>query len=413
MLTLFHILTVEQNKKMIIGKKHKCLIYNLMYMKTKFLSLTLALCAGFAASAQEYQPQIGFSTETGSKTNFKKNKAGDNWFISIAGGGSILIGDDNDQASLSERLNISPQLSFGKWFNPYVGFRIQLTGGPLVGYDADRGPELYKQENLFFASHADFLLDVTNLWAPYRETKVFRLIPWVGMGYAQRITDKKTIARTESPSFNTGILTAFRLSKRVDLNVEIQGSLLNEDFNRIYKYHLTDFVAQGTVGLTFKLGKTDFEVIEPMDYALLNDLNSQINALRSENEELSKRPTSCPDCPKVVPTTVVNNYAENVVYFRLNSSKIDTNQQINIYNTAEFMKSNKTPIKVIGYADKNTGSSTYNLTLSEKRAKAVAKELIEKYGISSDQITIEWKGSDVQPFSENNWNRVVIMTAEK
>jgi outer membrane protein OmpA-like peptidoglycan-associated protein len=382
-------------------------------MKTKILSLVLFLSLAFAVSAQEYQPQIGFSTESGAKTNFKKNKAGDNWFLSIAGGGSILIGDDNGKAAFADRLNLNPQLSFGKWFNPYIGFRIQLTGGPLVGYDADRiAPALFKQENVFFGSHADLLLDVTNLLTPYREARVFRLIPWIGLGYAQRFKNQN-IPRTETPTLNGGILTAFRLSKRVDLNVELQGSLLNEDFNRIYKYHLTDFIAQGTIGLTFKLGKTDFEVIEPMDYALLNDLNSQINALRSENEELNKRPKSCPDCPQVVPATIVNNYAENVVYFRLNSSKIDTNQQINIYNTAEFMKENKTPIKVVGYADKNTGSSSYNLTLSEKRAKAVAKELIEKYGISSDRISIEWKGSDVQPFSENNWNRVVIMTAEK
>ncbi|MDR1343993.1 MAG: OmpA family protein [Tannerellaceae bacterium] len=383
-------------------------------MKTKFLFLALAcfLCTS-VTNAQEHQPQVGFSTETGAKTNFKKNKAGDNWFISIAGGGSMLIGDDNEQAKIVDRLNINPQLSFGKWFNPYVALRIQMTGGPIVGYDADvTAPVLFKQNNLFGAAHADFLLDVTNLWAPYREKKVFRLIPWIGLGYAQRFKNQD-ISRTETPTLNGGILTAFRLSKRVDLNLEVQGSLLNEDFNRIYKYHLTDFIAQGTIGLTFKLGKTDFEVIEPMDYALLSDLNSQINALRAENETLNRRPVSCPDCPSIVPATIVNNYAENVVYFRLNSSKIDANQQINIYNTSEFMKENKTPIRVIGYADKKTGSSTYNLTLSEKRAKAVAKELIEKYGISSDRITIEWKGSDVQPFNENNWNRVVIMTAEK
>ncbi|MDR1644537.1 MAG: OmpA family protein [Tannerellaceae bacterium] len=382
-------------------------------MTKKIFSLALSLCFVSGIFAQEYQPQVGFSTETGAKTNFKKNKAGDNWFISIAGAGSILIGDDNENASFSDRLNINPQLSLGKWFNPYVAFRIQLTGGPLVGYDADRtAPDLFKQKNTFVATHADLLLDVTNLWAPYRETKVFRLIPWIGMGYAQRFKNQD-YSRTESPSLNGGLLTAFRLSKRMDLNLEIQGSLLNEDFNRIYKYHLTDFIAQGSVGLTFKLGKTDFEVLEPTNFGLLNSLNDQINALRAENETLNKRPATCPECPQVVPaTTIVNNYAENVVYFRINSAKVDANQQINIYNTAEFMKDNKTPIKVIGYADKKTGTSTYNQALSEKRAKAVAKELIEKYGIASEQITIEWKGSDVQPFSENNWNRVVIMTAE-
>ena len=199
----------------------------------------------------------------------------------------------------------------------------------------------------------------------------------------------------------------------MDLNVEIQGSLLNEQFNRVEMGHLSDGIVQLSAGLTFKLGKTDFEVLQPMDYGLLNDLNNQINSLRAANDELSKRPVSCPECEETVVNNVVNNFVDNVVYFRINSAKIDKNQQINIYNTAQFMKDTNVPIKVIGYADKNTGSSKYNMSLSEKRARAVAKALIEKYGINSNQITIEWQGSDVQPYSENNWNRVVIMSANQ
>ncbi|RHJ90646.1 OmpA family protein [Parabacteroides bouchesdurhonensis] len=379
-------------------------------MKTKILLLALLSGFVFSVSAQEFQPQIGFSTEKGYKTNFKKNKAGDNWFISIAGGASILLGDQNNKADFGNRLNFAPQFSFGKWFNPYLAFRTQLNGGILHGFVGDDAQLM--QHNKYMAAHVDLLWDVTNFWAPYRESKVFRLIPWVGLGYAQRFktTEAAEFARSESPSLNAGILMAFRVSKRVDINVEAQGSLLNEQFNRVSMGHLSDGIAQLSAGLTFKLGKTDFEVLQPMDYALLNDLNNQINSLRAANDELSKRPVSCPECEEVV-TEVVNNYVDNVVYFRLNSSKIDKNQQISIYNTAEFMKNNNTPIKVVGYADKKTGTSNYNMGLSEKRAKAVAKELIEKYGISSDQITIEWKGSDVQPYGENNWNRVVIMSA--
>ena len=357
-------------------------------MKTKVLLLALLSGFVFSVSAQEFKPQVGFSNEAGYKTNFKKNKAGDNWFISIAGGASVLFGDQNSEADFKNRLNFAPQFSVGKCAT-------------------------FMQHNKYAAAHADLLWDVTNFWAPYNEKKVFRLIPWVGLGYAQRFKnsdDNRGIARTESPTVNFGILTAFRLSKRVDLNVEVQGSLLNEQFNRVSMYHLTDGIGQLSAGLTFKLGKTDFEVLEPMDYALLNDLNGQINALRAENDELSKRPVSCPECEEVV-TNVVNNYVDNVVYFRINSAKIDKNQQVSIFNTAQFMKENNVPIKVIGYADKKTGTGSYNMQLSEKRARAVAKELIDKYGISSSQITIEWKGSDVQPYNENNWNRVVIMSA--
>lgn len=381
-------------------------------MKVKAILLALLSGFVFSAAAQEYQPQVGFSTEKGYKTNFKKNKAGDNWFISIAGGASMLFGDENGNANFGDRLNFAPQFSFGKWFNPYLGFRTQLNGGVIHGFEG-RNAEVM-QHNKYMAAHIDFLWDVTNFWAPYNEKKVFRLIPWVGLGYAQRFKTTESVerSRTESPTLNAGILTAFRLSNRVDLNVELQGSLLNEQFNRVSMHHLCDGLVQLSAGLTFKLGKTNFEVLEPMDYDLLNDLNGQINRLRAENDELSKRPVSCPECKETV-EEIVNNVVDNVVFFRLNSSKIDKNQQINIYNTAEFIKANNTPIKVIGFADRKTGKADYNMQLSEKRAKAVAKELIDKYGISSSQITVEWKGCEEQPYSENSWNRVVIMRAEK
>ena len=53
------------------------------------------------------------------------------------------------------------------------------------------------------------------------------------------------------------------------------------------------------------------------------------------------------------------------------------------------------------------------MTLSEKRAREVARILTDEYGVPSSQITIDYKGDTVQPYAENAWNRVVIMTAEK
>ena len=378
-------------------------------MKTKVF--LLAIFAGFVLSsnAQEFKSQVGSSKEAGYKTDFKKNKFGDNWFISIAGGASMLLGDQNDNADFANRLNFAPQVSFGKWFSPYLGFRTQLNGGVLHGF---QNVQPFMQHNKYIAARVDLLWDVTNFWGKYDEAKGFRLIPWVGMGYANRFKNQG-LSRSESPTLNAGLLTAIRLSNRVDLNFEAQGSLLQEHFNRVQEGHTSDGILQLTAGLTFKLGKSNFEVLEPMDYALLNDLNGQINNLRAENQELAKRPKSCPECPEPVAPVVTNNVVDNVVYFRLNSAKVDKNQQINIYNTSEFVKEYGTAVKVIGYADKKTGTSNYNLKLSEKRARAVAKELMDKYGISSDKITIEWKGSDEQPYNENNWNRVVIMRAEK
>ena len=65
-----------------------------------------------------------------------------------------------------------------------------------------------------------------------------------------------------------------------------------------------------------------------------------------------------------------------MVYFRINSAKIDKNQQVSIFNTAQFMKENNVPIKVIGYADKKTGTGSYNMQLSENVQEPLPRNLL-------------------------------------
>ncbi|MCD8264502.1 MAG: OmpA family protein [Tannerellaceae bacterium] len=379
-------------------------------MKIKFFTLALLFCNIFTIAAQEFTPKVGYSSEPGYKTTFKKNKFKDNWFISAGVGAGILFGDQNDKASFKDRLNTNPHLAVGKWVNPYFGMRAYFSGGVLHGFEGNNAE--FMQHNKFVAGHLDFMYDITNHLGTYNEKRVFRVIPWIGMGYAQRFKNQD-ISRTESPSLNTGILLAFRLCNRIDLNLEAQGYLLNEQFNRVDIGKLSDGIVQVSAGLTYKLGKTTFEVAESMDYALLNELNDQINQLRAQNEELSLRPEFCPECPQVSePVQVKKQYGENLVHFRIGSSKIEKDQEANIYNAAKHIKEAGTAVKVkvTGYADKKTGTPGFNMQLSEKRAKAVGKMLTEKYDVPSGLITLDWSGSEEQPFEENNWNRIVIIT---
>jgi Outer membrane protein and related peptidoglycan-associated (lipo)proteins len=388
-------------------------------MKTKVLLLAFFCGVVMSISAQEYQPQVGFSTENGSKVNFKKNKAGDNWFISLGGGASVLMGDQNSDApGMGDRINWAGGLSFGKWYNPYLAFRFKFDGGQLKDFENFGAQAIStKREFIYGNAHVDLMWDITNYWAPYNEKKIVRFIPFVGVGYAFRPEEKHDdfgiLRRSESPTINLGVQIPFRLSERVDLFLEGQYSLLNEQFNRWDLGHEEDRVVQGLIGLNFKLGRTNFEVIEPMDYDRLNDLNSQINALRAQNDELSKRPKSCPDCPKAEPKVEMIETMQNAVFFRLNSSVIDKNQDGNIFNTSEYAKKHNLPIKVIGFADKKTGTADYNQGLSERRARAVAKRLTEKHGIPTEKISIQWKGDTQQPYDVNEWNRLVIMDTNK
>lgn len=394
-------------------------------MKLRFLALSFASVVAVSAVAQEVTSSEYAQTEPAKNVSFKKNKASDNWFIQLQGGTNIVQGFGTGtlvgEPKFLDRLGYSAGLGIGKWHNPYFGTRLMIDWNWLVNNYMPKDGDKYRMAHNL-NPHFDFVFDMMNYFGVYNPNRVFSIKPYLGVGYAgtQMLFESKEDTEnylkkanfTHTVTGNLGASFDFRFGKRVSLNIApsvVFGKFLN---NVAALYHKPiELMGQLKAGLTFDAGRTDWEVIEPMDYALLNDLNSQINALRAENAELSKRPVNCPDCPEATQTTVVNSILDNVVYFRLNSAVVDKNQLISVFNTAEFVKANKTPIKVVGYADEKTGTSAYNMSLSEKRAKEVARILVDEYGVPSELITIDWKGSDEQPYAINAWNRVVIMKA--
>jgi len=97
------------------------------------------------------------------------------------------------------------------------------------------------------------------------------------------------------------------------------------------------------------------------------------------------------------------------VFFRIDKSIIDPEQEIKVQKAAEFLKSNPgKKLNVVGYADVQTAYPKYNMALSQRRAKAVANRLVTKYGIESKRLILDWKGDTVQPFAINEKNRVVM-----
>ena len=69
-------------------------------------------------------------------------------------------------------------------------------------------------------------------------------------------------------------------------------------------------------------------------------------------------------------------------------------------------------VAIVGYADKGTGTSDYNMSLSRRRAQAVYNMLTNEYGIDPGRLAIQAEGSDEQPYDVNNWNRIVIFNAQ-
>jgi outer membrane protein OmpA-like peptidoglycan-associated protein len=375
------------------------------------LLLFSALIA-FSVSAQEVQ-------NVSHGTVYLKNKASDNWYIGLGGGTTIYItgGEFDADASFGKRLGWMGQLEIGRWNSPNWGARVVIDGGHIKHVVGGVIPP----EQNWLGGHLDLMYDVTNAWGSYNPKRVYSLIPYIGIGYMYGLNEdwKKPNPngslfkdQNQTLTFNAGVINNFKLSKSVALFLELGLRAIEEPFDFSGAGGLEhDLMFTGTAGIKFGLGgKQDFTPAELMDYNLINDLNSQINRLRAENEELRLRPESCPECPKVQPTVVSEGvYVPNVVFFRINSAKIDRGQQLSVHNTAEYLKANpNAKVNIIAYADKQTGTPAYNFALSEKRAKAVANALINDHGINSNRISIDWKGDTEQPYAENDWNRVAI-----
>ena len=100
------------------------------------------------------------------------------------------------------------------------------------------------------------------------------------------------------------------------------------------------------------------------------------------------------------------------VSFAINSATVTQREMVNVYNVAQWLKENpECKVTITGYADRKTGTSEYNMKLSQRRAEAVAKILKEKYGIDNNRIVILGEGSNMQPYpDDNDWNRIVIFT---
>lgn len=362
-----------------------------------------------------------FSQETG----VKQYGFWDNWFVQVQGGASYTFSEYYRDATVTKIIAPHAALSLGKFVSPQAGVRLQADGWESKNYWKTK--QGYYHCNYFQVS-LDGMLNLTNVFLPYRENRPFNLYGILGVGYVHGFAkDKYDIAENDYFVPRAGVQADFRLSNVTSLNFEVTGNLMPDNFNgHVYdcKY---DVVTNAMVGLTFHLPEQGFKVVTASDPNELKRLNDKLNERQSQiqtqqgeidqykktiadlQNQLAKKPQK-----EIVNTSSQETVLNAVVVFRLGSAALEQNQEINIYNAAKYLKENpNVKVTVTGYADKSTGNATINQQLSEKRANAVADILTSKYGINATRITTEASGDKVQPFETNEWNRVVIFTADK
>jgi len=404
-------------------------------MKTRKLLFLLLFMVPFFAFSQSQKDDV------------KLNRFWDNWFVSGGVGGQMFLGEDyttklggkSQQSSLFSLDYWTPAVNFsvGKWFTPVVGSRIQLGGLGFFCRDQRPGGTIetenfrYGKYNVqYFNVHGDVMFNLNNLFAGYNPDRFFSISPFLGVGYEKtlKIVNKDSKAKIKQNdngnlSFNAGLLFGFRLSDALDLNLELQGAVIGDNFNGYIHRSPYDGLVAATVGVTYKFKKRGFESCPGPDESEILRLLDENYRLRDELNACLTKPVPpcppclpgqpCPPCPPC-PKEDCPSAAIGVVKFALASAVIAPDQRLNVFNAAEYLKNNPgVKLQVVGYADVKTGKAASNLKLSEKRAKAVAKMLVNKYGIPENRIEISWNGDKVQPFEVNEWNRVVIFVPQK
>ena len=358
-------------------------------MKKMLLALVIAgMSMGVMAQTEDYPVK---------KHSVMTNGFWENWFLSAGYEGQMLFRDRAEDLGLMETYVSGAAISVGKWFTPGLGLRLQTHLPTFMRADGEK----YSA----YAVYGDAMFNLTNMLGGYKQERFYSAIPYLGFG---------CIFGHEIPRWSPwtlGYLSSFRINNSWSVDLDI----FLKQYNGVSEFAY-NWQGGFVLGLTWNIGGRGFDAspdmaaISAMHSAQLAGLNEALSAEQDENKNLKQQLAQKPK--EIIVEKIVKEVlaAPQSVFFSFNSAQIASRKEIlNLESLANMAKATGAKLKVTGYADSATGVPAYNQQLSERRAKAVAKELV-KMGVAEENIIVEGKGgvADVKPSS---YNRRVIIEA--
>lgn len=361
---------------------------------TKYAAAALLLCGvSTAVSAQD------------SKEEFKPY-----WFAGVQAGVQTTF------TNYSSLKMVTPQFAIqaGRWMAPEFGARLHVMGYQQKGGIAQGQYGLDEQTYKFKACTADidFLFNMSNIINPNRPCKAFDWVLLAGFGanYGWDFDEFKTltygndfqsnhpdyheqVCGTKHSTFNGRLGTQFNYNvcEKFTVGLELQANYKNDLYN-LKVNDRSDWQVVALLGATYNFGCKKKEkpvpVVEPI-------YETRVDTVWYDDISY-----------KTVETTA--GIRRDIHYTIRKSDPISEKM---VSEIADFVKSHKdVKVSVTGYADKGTGNPRINMGYSKQRAEGVTEALINA-GVPADIITTDWKGDTVQPFEENDDNRVAITVA--
>lgn len=366
--------------------------------------------------------------EVTNKHEVVTNKFWNNCFISVAGGAQVFFGDHNNRMSFGDRIAPAIDASIGKWFTPGLGIRLMYSGlqvrgatqngahsngKPIDGKEWD-GYWLTEQKFNYYNLHGDVLFNFSNLFCGYNEKRVWNCSPYVGIGWT-RVSNSPS---AQEVTANIGIFNAFRVSKAIDINLDIRGTFVNDRFDGELGGRDGEGLVAVLAGITYKFkqrGWNRCNKVVIIDNAAINEMREKLNAMTEANAALERALAEGKKDVEI--QTIIQTVASpNLVVFPIGKSTLSNEAKANLELLAEVIKTgDKNAVySVTGYADEGTGSKELNETLSKNRADAVYTCLVNEFGVSPSQLKVDYKGGVADMFfNDPRLSRAVITKYQK
>ncbi len=385
-------------------------------MKIKNILLSGVVAMGcISASAQEADKTV--------------NVFNPHWYVQAQIGGQYTLGE----VGFGKLLSPNAQLGVGYNFNKVVGARLsfnawQSKAGQKV--ISDGATTTYKWKWNYIAPMVDATFNLTNLFCEYNPNRLVEVGVFGGIGANiawgnNEAKDAKEAIlatpgsknlegydKTAMPLENlwTGSKTRFvarvganvdfRVSDRVKLGVELSANTLSDKYNS-KKAGNPDWYFNALVGAKIALGQTHSTKVIPAPKPVEKII-----------ERIIEKPAPAPAPKTETKQEAVDENFRRDIFFPIGNSNIAKSQTTKIAEIVTFMKENPdAKITLTGYADKGTGSAAFNDKIAARRAQTVYNTLAAK-GVAKSRMIKKSMGSRVQPFEENDMNRVTICIAK-
>lgn len=333
------------------------------------------------------------------------------WTLNLQAGVAYTLGESSFDELLSPSAAVSATYQALDW----LGVRVGISGWQAKG--AIVSPfQAYKYN--YLQGNVDAVFDLANLFGTYNPKRVVNPYLFLGVGANGAFNNDEAVGiagsdnsmlqylwRDSQFSFagRGGLGVAFRVSSRVDLNLEANANILSDKFNS-KKADNPDWQFNLLCGVSIRLGKDKKSQSQPV---VEEELPLPAAEQAAPQEEVKPAVVAPKESEKPVEKAAKEEITRNVL-FTINSAKVSSSQMQVVDEIAEMLeKDGSLKVLVTGYADKQTGTADYNMKISRKRADAVRKALVDK-GVSSSRIIVASKGDTEQPFSTPQENRVCI-----